>query len=170
MKTLSEIIREIFSARNSKRRSIRPVPEKEMEETVINPLKNQNQDERETDEGARVSELDTADPAETNENAQESEPVETEPQEPEPSGHDGTGGAGTGGAGGECLTHGDPSPDLPTREEEVEAAYQKGLIDGRNAAIEEKYFPTKDDGIPHFRGRVSRPQPFSDIFSMAREA
>lgn len=49
-------------------------------------------------------------------------------------------------------------------------AYEKGLIDGRNAQIEEKYFPKTDDGIPHFRGRPSKSISAGDIFSMAREA
>ena len=52
----------------------------------------------------------------------------------------------------------------------VDEAYQKGFIDGKNAQIEEKYFPKSNDGLPHFRGRQSKPNYTADIFSMAREA
>lgn len=55
-------------------------------------------------------------------------------------------------------------------EETVEEAYRRGLIDGRNEQIEELYFPKLNDGIPHFRGSPSKCRPVGDIFSMAREA
>ena len=51
----------------------------------------------------------------------------------------------------------------------VKEAYEKGLIDGRNAKIEELYFPNIDDGIPYFRDTVSK-ESSSNIFSMARDA
>ena len=54
--------------------------------------------------------------------------------------------------------------------ETPEEAYRRGVIDGRNQQIEEKYFPKTDDGIPNFRGRPEKSSPLSDIFSMAREA
>lgn len=52
-----------------------------------------------------------------------------------------------------------------------EAAYREGEKAGRNAKIEEEFFPTTDDGIPHFNG-LNRPsgKKRDDIFSLAREA
>ena len=49
-------------------------------------------------------------------------------------------------------------------------AYERGVKDGRNAAIEETHFPKVDDGVPHFRGNAVPNTPMGDIFSMAREA
>lgn len=61
-----------------------------------------------------------------------------------------------------------------TRQEDfnkaIEEAYQKGLIDGRNAQIEEIYYPKEDDGIPVFRGKPSNYRSSGDFFSIAREA
>lgn len=48
-----------------------------------------------------------------------------------------------------------------------EAAYREGEVAGRNAKIEEEYFPTLDDGVPHFNGAVNRGAGKDDIFSMA---
>lgn len=55
-------------------------------------------------------------------------------------------------------------------QEEIKKAYRKGVIDGRNQQIEERYFPMKEDGIPHFHGNPSTGNLTGDIFSMAREA
>lgn len=52
-----------------------------------------------------------------------------------------------------------------------ESAYKEGEKAGRNAKIEEEYFPATDDGIPHFNG-INRHsgKKREDIFSLAREA
>ncbi|MCH5237756.1 MAG: hypothetical protein J1E95_08160 [Muribaculaceae bacterium] len=50
-----------------------------------------------------------------------------------------------------------------------EEAYREGEIAGRNSKIEEKYFPSADDGIPHFRGMKEK-QSSTGIFSLARNA
>ena len=54
-------------------------------------------------------------------------------------------------------------------EERIREAYEKGVMDGRNQQIEEKFFP-KYDGIPQFRGAPSLRNTSDDIFSIAREA
>lgn len=52
----------------------------------------------------------------------------------------------------------------------VEEAYQKGVTDGRNAKIEDLFFPESATSIPHFRGNASKIVSAADFFSMAREA
>ena len=50
-------------------------------------------------------------------------------------------------------------------------AYREGERAGRNAKIEEEYFPTVDDNIPHFNGTFKpRPNQKEDIFTLARKA
>ena len=51
-----------------------------------------------------------------------------------------------------------------------EEAFREGELSGRNARIEETYFPKTDDGLPHFKGTARRSRPFGDIFDTAREA
>lgn len=103
---------------------------------------NQNSDNHETesDENPGIPGMDNSDAGESDGNAQEAIP--------EP------GDAGT-------------RRDF---EAELKEAYQKGVIDGRNAKIEEQYFPKHDDGIPQFRGAASASNSAPNIFSMAREA
>lgn len=55
-------------------------------------------------------------------------------------------------------------------ERDKAAAYRKGELAGRNAKIEEKYFPKEDDGLPRFRGLENETDKGSDIFSVAKEA
>lgn len=56
-------------------------------------------------------------------------------------------------------------------EEGRSTAFKEGEIAGRNAKIEERYFPSNDDGLPHLRGSVrKRSGNDGDIFSMARNA
>lgn len=52
----------------------------------------------------------------------------------------------------------------------LKAAYNEGLIAGRNEVIEEKFFPSDTDGIPNFHGHNCRISYNGDIFSLAREA
>lgn len=114
-----------------------------------------NSDEKETDETDRNPELDNSLAQETCGNLSSEE--RTGESEPRPGG----------------INRGINPLELPEVKEAIkkatEEAYLKGEIAGRNSRIEEVYFPTKDDGVPHFRGYVSR-KPSSDIFSMAREA
>ena len=49
-------------------------------------------------------------------------------------------------------------------------AFKRGVIEGRNQQIEERFFPKTDDGIPHFHGGTPANLPGDDIFSLAREA
>ena len=52
-----------------------------------------------------------------------------------------------------------------------EEAYKEGEKAGRNARIEEEYFPTVEDGIPQFNGMIKNShQKRDDIFSIARDA
>lgn len=68
--------------------------------------------------------------------------------------------------GGETI-----SPDDPELKKAIEEAYRKGVIEGRNAQIEEKYFPMTDDGIPRLRsGRPLKKRSSDNIFALAREA
>lgn len=52
----------------------------------------------------------------------------------------------------------------------LKAAYDEGVIAGRNAQILERHFPNEDDGIPDFRGFTPKPEPYGNIFSIAKEA
>ena len=50
-------------------------------------------------------------------------------------------------------------------------AFKEGERAGRNAKIEEEYFPKVDDGLPRFHGTVKpRPTQRDDIFTLARNA
>ena len=51
----------------------------------------------------------------------------------------------------------------------VADAYKEGELAGRNAKIEEKYFPKADDGLPHFNGLKEHRQS-TGIFNLARNA
>ena len=55
-------------------------------------------------------------------------------------------------------------------EKAIENAFKDGRIAGRNDTIEERYFPDKEDGIPHFNGKKSQVNNPNDIFNIAREA
>lgn len=49
-------------------------------------------------------------------------------------------------------------------------AYREGETAGRNATIKEKYFPTTDDGIPHFSSGNASHAPHDDFFTFAKGA
>lgn len=55
-------------------------------------------------------------------------------------------------------------------EQALADAYSRGERDGRNAGIEEEYFPMADDGLPHFRSAGGKGTRRPDIFSLADEA
>ena len=112
-----------------------------------------NQDEAETDESVGNPELDNPD-------VREDPGTCEELGQPE---------SGTGESG-EQPERVDPEKETRDFEREIEDAYQRGVIDGRNAVIEDKFFPSLDDGVPRFRGISSKENFAADIFSMAREA
>ncbi|MDE6576744.1 MAG: hypothetical protein K2J82_07905 [Muribaculaceae bacterium] len=49
-------------------------------------------------------------------------------------------------------------------------AYARGEKDGRNAGIEEEYFPKESDGLPHLRGIPGHNPQLPDIFTLATQA
>ena len=52
------------------------------------------------------------------------------------------------------IKHEDEDGSTPMEEYRrgYDEGYQKGLIDGRNQQIEERFFPRNEDGIPQLRG------------------
>lgn len=178
MKTLSKILKEIFALR---RQDIQP---------NFQPL-NSITDERETDESARVSGMDTSDSEEDSPNLQREQTIQSSEGEESAKlggGSDGAEGStplqsepgGDGSGAGEGADSELADKDVETAQNEnledpeflkaIEEAYQKGLKDGRNARIEERYFPKENDGVPHFRGGAVKIPSGGDIFSIAREA
>lgn len=118
-------------------------------ETVESEInQNQNQNETETDEMAGADRMDNPDSPGTVENSQgtETEIVSDQKQS---------------NSEGEC---GGASTS------EVEEAYRKGYLEGRNSKIEETYFPKTQDGVPEFNGSPAKFSQLGDIFSIAREA
>lgn len=147
MKTISEIIREIFAVRGEKPK----IDEKSHEKSVEKP--DMENGKQATDEEPIKSEDDTANQNQINQNLNNQNNEEYETENPEM----------------------DRNPDVADSDDqelvrEIEAAYQRGVIDGRNSIIEERYFPVLDDGLPRFRGCQSKMDSLNDIFSMAREA
>lgn len=185
MKTLSEILKEIFALRDrtkskpSKRvaaadkADIGPPEQQEASESqklIINP-KNSERDERETDENRGDNHLDTPADTEAGKSHQGESASQTQDQGETKGEASGDAGQQPGreciaetGEPGNGIRGNDPLPDG------IETAYAKGYKDGRNATIEERYFPKTDDGIPVFRGKPEKRNLNPDIFSMAREA
>ena len=129
------------------------------DQSIINPLKPQEH-ETETDE---IS----GDPGLDNSALRENPRTAEEPaQQPEPGTPDGSE-SGTTELEKDISTPGISEEEFNAA---VADAYKRGFLDGKNASIEEKYFPKTDDGIPAFRGRPSTAVLAGDIFSMAREA
>lgn len=172
MKTISNLIREIFAAhRTDKDRS--PVAETSLSTTNLsstnqNPspspseetegeIKNPNAYETKSDETPRDPELDNPDAGEDPRDAQEPE----EPGFPQ----------SDESRTDEQRADESRTDESNTGEERIkdQRTYEEGVVDGRNAVIEETYFP-KEDGVPHFRGNASRNPSCPDIFSLAREA
>lgn len=151
MKTLKTLLKELLSKSNS------PESNQEPENKSNSLTQNQNQNETETDETARNPVVDCPFAGEGD---------RTDPKCPEnKAGEPGEPGGDSG------VTTEDPQHTSDaSHQEAIKEAYRQGEIAGRNAQIEEKYFPKTDDGIPHFRGRPSRHISSADIFSMAREA
>ena len=152
---IREKIKEMLKGRKTKM-EVEPQEKEAAEVTSENQsinvtLKFEN-NERETDEDLRHPELDNPLPGET------PRPL----QEHEESGECGGESAPGTGNGGEC--------GRIDYEKAIAEAYQRGLIDGRNAQIEERYFPKKDDGIPHFHGSPSNGVTVGDFFRMAKGA
>lgn len=188
MKTLSQILREIFSTRD--RSLSKSINQKQI------------QDETETHEISGDSGMGDPDAPKIDRNDQK--PQESGDDTAESGNRSGSesgeaaepgaepGAARESGNESECGTTSEPvkaveqkslesSPEIEdktskenTRQEDfnkaIEEAYQRGLIDGRNAQIEEIYYPKEDDGIPVFRGKPSNYRSTGDFFSIAREA
>lgn len=168
MKTVSQLIREIFATRDSlkkkeaEERNKEPENEPAGESQQSLTLKDEK-DETEIDENSGNPGMDTPADQEIDANAE---------------------GAQTGGGEGERRIQpgGDGGEPEEAKElqsgiekekmtaEALEKAYQDGYLAGKNAKIEEKYFPKTDDGLPNFRGYNKPARPVSTIFSMAREA
>lgn len=170
MKTISQLIKEIFAVRDQSKTKSRAkakpeeTPVSDNQQNSLTPKSNEN--ERETEEVLRDSGV--ASPA-----AQEIDRRNEKCPEPSAECQGGETGtlqaSGTGsqeGSDGRGADRGRESGGIDREEE----AYQRGLRDGRNMVIEERYFPKTDDGVPHFRGNPTRVNATGDIFSMAREA
>ena len=157
MKTLKSIFRQLLNGskeNKSPTQNKNAASEQEIktkaETSNNNHLKNRS-DETENVESARNSELDNPDVGENPGNREKLEESE---------GGSGNGEAESGGLSRETDNG---------RELEIAAAYEKGVIDGRNQKIMELYFPDMEDGIPRFRGSASSDLT-TGIFSLAREA
>ena len=170
MKTISTIIREIFALRNNQKPLKFNQNETEIDENPGNPgvdypnvgkttgsAENSQESNRLLSESGAGSECE---PLSGSELEQSSEPdtesrseINIEDLTPNP------------------VPNPNPkSLSNPDFAKAIEEAYQRGVIDGRNAKIEEEYFPKTNDGIPQFHGSFSKENSFGDIFSMAREA
>ena len=158
MKTLKALLKELLSKGSNQNPDSHNQPN--------SSTQNQNQNETETNESARNPQLDNPSPGKDS----------RLDQGDQKSGD--TAGA-TGAESGTTLTTPEKNPQATdnqldktpqSHEEALKEAYRKGEIAGRNAQIEEKYFPKTDDGVPQFRGRASKQAVSSDIFTMARNA
>ena len=169
MKTLSDLIRDIFAVRSDRRKPLLNQTKK----PEISPVQNQpesapasvnkpisltpktNSNETETAETPRHPRVDNPDAWQNPRNNEE---------------------IGSTISGGVIASQSPAEPAIGNKANEVSedstglSDYERGRIDGRNERIEEIYFPKTDDGIPHFRGRPAKPSSGPDIFSMAREA
>lgn len=168
MKTISSLIREIFSLRNNphKPKPTERAPEEMKSKTQQHESENQRhqkQDETETDEIRRDPEMDSAVAREIAGNAESSQGADRgKSGEPKP--------------GSEEIEmtrmQKETSPaesEKSLAEKEIEKAFQQGVIAGRNQKIEEKFFP-QSDGLPVFHGMPAKGASSIDIFSLAREA
>ena len=128
--------------------------------------KNQEKDETETDEDPGVPELDNPDAGKIagdnqgEEGTGEIKSITSTPPSPQSEGL------------GSMKSNIPETGEIESQEDNlIKEAFEKGRIAGRNEKIEESYFPTTDDGIPHFHGKpTQRNSSYGDIFSMAREA
>lgn len=142
--------------KEDKEKSSPPAPldqereEKEDQGDINNNFKNQKEHEREIDQSAGDSRLDNSAAPEIGRPAQEEQPGPSKP--------------------GRDSAVEEPASSPEEEGEKALSDYERGVIDGRNQQIEEKYFPKTDDGVPHFHGNHTRRSPLGDIFSMAREA
>lgn len=185
MKTIASILRSLLASRKNRVvANFQPEAAPGENNSKLQTPKS-NSDETETDEDLRVSRVDNPDARESDGN-----PEEQEQADASETGGDSGEGESACDPGGEELkeeakeiaeiseipkeettAENEPAEEKETDwEEALREAYQRGVKDGRNAVIEEKYFPRTDDGIPRFRGSSSRPVLQGDIFSMAREA
>ena len=152
MKSLNTLLKSILKGKNSPKRINPDENPGSDNQPNLSTLK-QNQDERETDENSRCTGLDNSDAGKDSRTDEKCQTADS-----------------SDGAGNYANRESLKDNSSSVRQETVEEAYRRGLIDGRNSKIEELYFPNLDDGIPHFRGCPSNEIKSDDIFSVAREA
>lgn len=158
MKTIKTLLKQLLSGSN----------QNDADENTQNSLtQNSNPNETENDENPGTTRVDNPDARQSDgADKEELSPEPSNPSEPGSRGDESRRDAGES----EKLTQQNPEKEEETVQAAIQKAYNQGVIDGRNAHIEEKYFPKTDDGIPSFHGRRVTPSSSSDIFSMAREA
>lgn len=173
MKTIKLLLRDWLNRSNLTKKENPTAKKSDSNQKPINTTLKTNQDETETDESAGIPVVDNPP---LGENPGDDQGEKRGAGELTPSSSDSPSERKTQEETS-SQTLADPQKDDPGQSEEdnetqkrIEEAYRKGLIDGKNARIEERFFPKNDDGIPNFRGRPQLPPPLSDIFSMAREA
>ncbi|MCH5242963.1 MAG: hypothetical protein J1F67_11210 [Muribaculaceae bacterium] len=165
MKTIKTLLKDFLSWRISTSKEKSLSPQCGETQNTINPQNTKNYETANQENPGDNNVVDTTDPGsvENPETNSESEPGSESglnPQSPIPTAQD---------PWANHMQAFHASSPIPNTQS-LKAAYEQGLIDGRNLVIEETYFPKGDDGIPHFRGNPSLADPMGDIFSMAREA
>lgn len=135
---------------------------------TINSLSKNSQDETEIHEDDRNPNLDSAPDQETAHDADKQESGGSQL-----SGNDN--GNDTGGKSRQVEPDKGEKKAEPEKisksltPQDLENAYQKGLIEGRNRKIETIFFSDKEK-VPHFKSSALSLSPSADIFSLAREA
>ncbi|MCH5226061.1 MAG: hypothetical protein J1D77_08655 [Muribaculaceae bacterium] len=154
MKTLSNLIREIFAARRSDRE--RP-PVVENPRPKVKPIQKPQTNETKDHQDPGNPQLDNSLDREADGDAQEQQSTNSNPQ-----------------SGTQLESQQEREQQEREQreqfEQELRNAFQQGVIAGRNTKIEETFFPTTDDEIPRLNGRSPRQGSLDDIFSLAREA
>lgn len=180
MKTIKTILRELLkppSNKKPKTSSLGSTSSSEVKPSDNNINKNSNNlktNETETNENSGDNRVDPSCAPKVTTSVQEEPGDSGEPRQES--------GGNSGGESGIVPRNEEPrgrelkvdvQTSSPLKDEEIEKrireAFEKGIVEGRNQQIEEKFFP-KYDGIPEFRGASSFRTNFDDIFSIAREA
>lgn len=149
------------------------IPNQDVIDNIINKTinKKQNKNERDNFEMAQCG-------VESTQLSQVSNPIPQEPEGGNTAGGESKPGDGNDGRNdGGNISYGVKrqivAGILAIREyidKEKKDAYKEGVAAGRNAKIEEEYFPTVDDGIPSFRDAKPKSKPNNSIFTIARES
>ena len=170
MKTISELLKEIFAVRrNDKPKDdlSKSLTQKENQEITNQPdlLTNQNSKENETEisEIAGNPELVATDIAQGSSIAKESGPDIVDREETEGQPKDSRSEIKESSTVETIL-------DNPCVQEALKEAFLQGEKAGRNQMIEMKYFPKDNDGIPAFRGSIPKKSTVTEFFNIAKEA